>query len=141
MSAPQDKFTDPRSIATVARILAALVVKPMTTKEMTATLHMSKSNAVRYIRFLRTAPTRIRIVDYQPGGGRAAPIYGCGNEPDAPHPGQASPKLKYARARKAVTKDSETFDRHLAKRRSYERIVKIRKTPQSWLSALGVHSC
>ena len=99
----KDKFTDPRSIATVQRMLDALATRHMTAKELVIALYMSKSNVVRYIRHLRNEPRQIRICGYQPGGGRAAPIYGCGDRKDAKRPGKASPKLKYARARKAVT--------------------------------------
>lgn len=132
-----DTYADRRSVVNIARILSALKGKRMTSKEMVSALYMSKSNVTRYVGHLREGKRRIRIVEYRYSGGRHAPVYAVGSGEDAPCPGQASPKLKYARARLAAMCEPEKLDRYLSKRRIYGRVQRTRKQPATWLSALG----
>lgn len=132
-----DRFTDPRSLANIKRILAKLADGKATTAELMESLFMSKANMARYIRHLRQEPRRIRIAAWLHTGGSKAPIYAIGQK-DAPRPGIASGKVKYQRAVAAVKADPDRYDRYMASRRTADYMRRARKTPSTWLSALGV---
>ncbi len=76
----------PRTERQVTRILEAVSVRPMTTKQIAAHLNMSVSAVLIYTRLLMAAPRRLHIVDHlrPPNRGRSAPVYAAGNLPDAP---------------------------------------------------------
>lgn len=132
-----DTFLELRSIANIERLLAALASRRMTARELADHLCMCKSNVIRYLKHLQSEPRKVRIFSYRYSSGRYAPVYGCGHAPDALAPTKAPPKLKYARARAAITADPEKFDLFLAKRRACERADRAAKIPNTWLNILG----
>lgn len=134
--AGNDTFNTARAERQIARILAALA-EPHTLPQLMAKLHLGRATLYRYLRHLGDDnDRRVRIAKYERTEGCKAPVYALGNAPDAPCPPKDDRKTRRKRERASLLADVERLDRHKAKKRIQKKLAKVRKAPQSWLSAL-----
>lgn len=123
------------------QVLRALGKKPRTSLQLAESIHVVKKTASVYIAQLRR-DKRLYIVKWIAGGtlypdSRASswvPVYGVGNEPDAPTPKRETRAARHAR----LSKDSAFRQAERQRARVYYLIKRAKKKPQTIFSALGL---
>lgn len=122
----------------LARILAALKAKPISSDDLADLTAMSRRTANRYLRHLSGdggARRVVRVARYTMTNQRVVPLYALGSAPDAVWPKRCEIERQRQRRAKAKT-DPEL----LIRSQNYEKArwarEKAKRTPSTWFSAL-----
>lgn len=113
-------------------ILAAL---PGTIHDIRAKTGLAESTIRRWARKLKGKG--MRISRYKRTSGLYTPVYVVGYGPDAPDPGALS-CADYCRRWREKAKATGEIEFVYARRHARDRAKRAAKTPQTWLSALGL---
>lgn len=134
---PKRKAKLPDRVETQRNRILTAMSTPKTVKAIAKEIARSTSRTVTYITELR-ADRLVHIAGWEKPAGRGdlAPIYALGHKRDVRKPRQ-SRKERY----KLEMQDDDRRDHILSQRRARTWKAKAARSPQSWLSALGVPSC
>jgi predicted transcriptional regulator len=124
-------YTDWRSQYRVLQILDALDQAPSTSDQLAELMPACQATAIKTLRLMRDA--KIVYIKRWVGGnaGRYKPVYAIGNRPDKPEP-----KMTTAARFVRLKANTERYELHKHKQNSRYRLRVVRKTPQTWMSAL-----
>lgn len=132
-------LANPYTIRRLGMIEAAIATEALTYKEIAVAAHMSEAYACRIMRDLAELQI-VRIAGWRLSGRMwgAAYRWGKGRPARRPKPMNSSEGQRMYRAR--IKQDPEANEFYLARLRAKDRASRAakRKTPNTWLSALGV---
>ena len=123
----------------IAAIKAALATEAINVHQLAERIALCMERTYDYLEQL-VASEEVHIKRYAPPAtGKQQPIahYALGKGRNARRPDPLTYAQKAALRRARIYKDADRHDVFKARNRAQKSLAKVRKTPQSWLSALG----
>jgi hypothetical protein len=129
-------FDTPRSQAAIEQLLALVTVKAYTRDQLQVAMGKSKPTVQRYLTHLQEEPRRIYVAKWIRTEGNLAPAYRAGSKKDAKRPPPPSKNFYNVRRWQRIKADPHKHALVLAQHRLYAARDRLKKNPNTWLSAL-----